>query len=84
MREPWTVMRVTVHDSRITHHGPRSTHHGLLMIFQFPDIESLHLALSSGLVTPDILLAAVAASHGPEGSLTIEPSANVTRSGQAA
>ena len=84
MREPWTVMRVTVHDSRITHHGPRSTHHGLLMIFQFPDIESLHLALSSGLVTPEIALAAVAASHGPEGSLTIEPSANVTRSGQAA
>lgn len=49
------------------------------MILLFPDLDTLRLALTSGIVPPDVTLAPAVATFDDRGQVFVEPTANITK-----
>src|SRR5262245_49375747 len=49
------------------------------MILLFPDLDTLRVSLTSGIVPADVTLAPAAASFDAEGKIYVEPTVNLTK-----
>ena len=73
-RNEWGVERVHSLAKLLSH----QTRH---MILLFPDLDTLRLALTSGIVPADVTLAPAAVSFDAEGKVYVEPTVALTRDG---